>query len=164
MLRPAIPEEREEMAGIFNHYVEHSFSTYTETPLSLEGFKQAMAFRDGWPCVTARAEEGVMAGFGLLRPYSFIPAFAATAELSCFIRPGYTGRGIGRAIVAGLESGAASIGLRSIISTVCSLNGQSIRFHHTCGFEERGRLVGIGTKFGKVFDVLLLQKILDSST
>ncbi len=163
VLAPAVPEDREEMAGIFNHYAEHSFATYTETPLSVEGFEQAMAFRDGWPAVTARTEGGVLVGFGLLRPYSTIPAFAVTAEFSCFIRQGYTGQGTGRAMLGALEEDARSIGLRSIIATACSLNDRSIRFHLACGFDERGRLAGIGTKRGRVFDVVLLQKILDPS-
>lgn len=163
VVAPAVSEDREEMAGIFNHYVEHGFATYTETPLSVEGFEQAMAFQDGWPAVAARTEDGVMAGFGLLRPYSAIPAFSSAAELSCFIRPGYTGQGTGRAILGELEAAAGSIGLRSIIATACSLNDRSIRFHRACGFDERGRLAGIGTKRGRVFDVVLLQKILDPS-
>ncbi|NTU91683.1 MAG: N-acetyltransferase [Chlorobiaceae bacterium] len=155
---PSVPEDREEMARIFNHYVEHSFATYTETPVPADRFDAVMSFHDGWPAFTAWTDDGVMAGFGLLRPYSFIPAFEHVAELSCFIRQGMTGMGIGTAILAELESAARQMGVASILATVSSLNDRSILFHRSCGFCESGRLTGVGRKRGVVFDVVLLQK------
>jgi phosphinothricin acetyltransferase len=159
-LLPSVQEDREEMAGIFNHYVEHSFATYTEKPVEPERFDSLMAFSPGWPAVTARADGGVMAGFGLVRPYSMIPAFRCTAELTCFLHPDFTGMGIGRSIIAELESGALAMGIGSILATVSSLNDGSIRFHQACGFVECGRLLQVGVKRGMPFDVVLLQKML----
>lgn len=160
VLQTSVPWEREEMAGIFNHYVEHSFATYTETPVTPERFNEIMDFHAGWPVVTARTVDGLMAGFGLLRPYSPIAAFSRTAEITCFIRPGFTGMGIGSEILAELESGARKLGIETILATVSSLNDRSVRFHEASGFRECGRLPGIGRKRGETFDVVLLQKSL----
>lgn len=161
VLCPYASGDREEMTDIFNHYVEHSFATYTETPVAPERFDAVMSIHDGWPAITARTDSGLMAGFGLLRPYSMIPAFGRTAELSCFIRPGFTGHGIGTAILGELESAAGKMGVESILATVSSLNDRSIGFHRACGFVECGRFDGIGRKRGVVFDVVLLQKNLE---
>ncbi|NTU58336.1 MAG: N-acetyltransferase [Chlorobiaceae bacterium] len=160
-LMPMVGEDLEEMAAIFNHYVEHTFATYTENPVSLEMFDSLMCFSQGYPAMTARDGEGVMAGFGALRPYSHIPAFARTAELSCFLGPGYTGMGIGSMILAALEDGAREMGITSILASVSSLNEVSLGFHLARGFARQGSLVGIGLKNGRSFDVVLLQKILD---
>jgi len=159
-LLPLSPDDMEEMAGIFNHYVEHSFATYTETPVSMERFEGLMNFTPGYPAFVARDSAGVLAGFGLLRPYSPIPAFDRAAELTCFLAKGYTGRGIGSMILQALESGAVELGIESIVATVSSLNEGSLRFHLARGFVEQGRLVGIGSRNGQRFDVVYLQKML----
>jgi L-amino acid N-acyltransferase len=158
-LLPVSVDDMAEMAGIFNHYVEHSFATYTETPVSVERFEALMSFSAGYPAFVARDADGSLAGFGLLRPYSPIPAFARVAELTCFLAKGYTGRGIGTAILESLESGAAELGIETIIATVSSLNAASLGFHLARGFVEQGRLIGIGERNGQRFDVVYLQKM-----
>ena len=159
-LLPLSPDDMEEMAGIFNHYVEHSFATYTETSVSMERFEGLMNFTPGYPAFVARDSAGVLAGFGLLRPYSPIPAFDRAAELTCFLAKGYTGRGIGSMILQALQSGAVELGIETIVATVSSLNEGSLRFHRARGFTEQGRLAGIGSRNGRRFDVVYLQKIL----
>jgi phosphinothricin acetyltransferase len=160
-LQPMAVADLDEMAGIFNYYVEHTFSTYTETPVSVEMFGSLMCFSQGYPALTARNEDGVMAGFAILRPYSPIPAFARTAELTCFLGPGFTGRGIGTMMLEALEEGAREMGITSILATVSSLNEASLRFHLARGFTQQGSLLGIGLKNGRTFDVTLLQKMVD---
>lgn len=159
-LFPSSPDDREGMLAIFNHYVEHTFATYTETPVSLERFNDLMVFSPGWPAVTARDDDGAVLGFGLLRPYSTIPTFSRTAELTCFIAPGFTGMGIGAAILGELEARARDFGIGTIVATVSSLNDGSIRFHAAHGFAECGRLRGIGARQGFAFDVVFMQKTL----
>lgn len=107
-LLPVCADDLEEMAAIFNDYVEHSLATWTETPVSIERFKELMCFTPDYPAFVARDENGVMAGFGLLRPYSSISAFDRTAELTCFLKQEFTGRGIGRKLLGVLESQATS--------------------------------------------------------
>ena len=158
VLFPATSEDREGMASIFNHYVEHTFSTYTETAVSVEIFDELMAICPGYPALLARDEIGTLAGFGILRPFSIIPAFSAAAELSCFLAPGFTRSGIGSMILQALERSASALGIRSIIASASSLNEGSLRFHLKQGFRECGRLIGIGWKRGAGFDLVYLQK------
>jgi L-amino acid N-acyltransferase YncA len=160
VLLPVSGEDMAEMAGIFNYYVEHSFATYTDAPVSPERFEALMSFSACYPAFVARDGDGTLAGFGLLRPYSPIPAFDRAAELTCFLAKGYTGQGIGTMILEALEVGAAELGIESIVATVSSLNEGSLRFHLARGFVERGRLVGIGSRNGQRFDVVYLQKML----
>ena len=159
-LLPLSGEDIAEMAGIFNYYVEHSFATYTDAPVSVERFEALMSFGAGYPAFVARDGDGTLAGFGLLRPYSPIPAFDRAAELTCFLASGYTDQGIGTMILEALESGVAELGIESIVATVSSLNVGSLRFHLARGFVEQGRLVGIGSRGRRRFDVVYLQKML----
>lgn len=74
--------------------------------------------------------------------------------------PGYTGKGIGQAILEHLLAGGKEQGLASILAGISSLNPGSIRFHLRQGFTECGRFKAAGVKKGKVFDVLYCQKFL----
>jgi len=159
-LLPICSDDLEEMAAIFNDYVEHSLATWTETAVSVERFEELMCFTPGYPAFVVRDEDGVMAGFALLRPYSSISAFDRTAELTCFLRRGFTGQGIGSKLLEALEAKAVEIGVSTIISMLSSHNEQSLQFHHARGFIERGRLIGIGQRNGLNFDVVLFQKSL----
>jgi L-amino acid N-acyltransferase len=157
-LQPSDPGDYEEMAGIFNYYVEHTFATYTETKVTPDRFEGLMSFCQGYPALTARSDDGAIAGFGLLRPYSPIRAFDRTAELTCFIHPEFTGMGVGTSILAELESCAIGMGISSILATISSLNEGSFSFHQACGFSECGRLPGVGQKRSVPFDIVLMQK------
>mgnify|MGYP006275913465 FL=1 len=163
VLCDASPDDRAGMLDIFNHYVSNSFATYTDEPVGLARFESLMSFASGWPAVTAKRGDGKLAGFGLLRPYSTIPSFCGTSELSCFIAPEFTGMGIGAAILDRLEAGARSMGLSTIVATVSSLNDGSIRFHSSHGYIECGRLREVGIRQGMPFDVVFLQKTLQAA-
>jgi phosphinothricin acetyltransferase len=74
------------------------------------------------------------------------------------MREGYTGRGTGTLILRDLESKALEIGISTILALVSSLNPGSLHFHLKNGFTESGRLIGIGEKKGRLFDVIYCQK------
>ncbi|NTV99129.1 MAG: GNAT family N-acetyltransferase, partial [Chlorobiaceae bacterium] len=107
-----------------------------------------------------KEEAGMVVGFGMLRPFSTIPAFSRTAELTCFLRHGFTGEGIGRTVLSFLEEKARDTGITTILASISSLNEQSIRFHLSNGFQECGRFRAIGRKKGVTFDVIYCQKMI----
>jgi phosphinothricin acetyltransferase len=160
VLEPITLADREEIIDIFNYYTENTFAAYTETPLPYEMFDTFIQMSWGYPSVTARDESDSVIGFGMLRPYSSIPAFSQTAELTCFIKQGYTGRGIGKTILAHIEMKGRDMGITSILASISSLNEGSIRFHLNNGFVECGCLKKIGRKQGMLFDVIYCQKMI----
>jgi L-amino acid N-acyltransferase YncA len=161
-LRRLSADDRDAMAEIFNHYVDHSFAAYPDEHLSAE----AMA---GWieqcgehPTFAARDDHDQLIGFGFLRPYSALATFAATAQVTYFIAPGHTRHGIGAALLAAMENGARQHGITSILAHVSSENPGSLAFHRRHGFVECGRFHSVGVKKGRPFDVVWLQKTLSS--
>jgi L-amino acid N-acyltransferase YncA len=96
----------------------------------------------------------------MLRPFNPIPTFSRTAEITYFLKPGFTGQGVGKAILDFLTSKGREKGLTSILASISSLNEGSIRFHLKNGFSECGRLKSIGLKNGTVFDVVYCQRML----
>lgn len=152
--------DRESVIDTFNYYVENSFSAYPERTLPYEFFDTFLNICQGYPAATARDESGKVVGFGMLRPYSPIPTFSTAAEIAYFVKPTFTGRGIGKAILEYLIDEGKKMGLTTILASISSLNDGSIRFHLKNGFVECGRLKSIGRKRGHTFDVFYCQKML----
>jgi len=159
-LSPIGKSDCKEVMEIFNYYIENTFAAYPEQRLPDEFFETLLILSHGYPTVAAKTEEGVVIGFGLLRPYNPLPAFFKTAEITYFLKPGFAGQGIGKAILDYLLDTGKKLGINAVLANVSSLNEESIRFHIKNGFSECGRFREIGRKKGQVFDVLYFQKLL----
>jgi len=159
-LTPITPDDRDAVMDIFNYYVENSFAAYPENKLPHEFFGTLLKMCEGYPSVAVRDENGAVIGFGMLRPYSPMPAFAQTAEITYFLRQDSTGKGIGKAILERLIEEGRKKGVTNILAGISSLNEGSIRFHLKNGFVECGRFKSIGRKKGRDFDVVYCQRMI----
>lgn len=86
--------DRKAVIDIFNHYVKNTFAAYPEEAVPYQSFELLRSTAEGYPFLVARDEKAAL-GFAMLRPYSPFAAFSGTAEVSCFVAPDQTGKGIG---------------------------------------------------------------------
>jgi L-amino acid N-acyltransferase YncA len=159
-IEPVRKEDGKAIIDIFNHYVENSFAAYPEDPVPYEFFDFFVNMSNGYPFLVARDDEGNVLGFAILRPHSPMPVFSRTAEITCFISPENTGKGIGKAMHENLMHEAKEKGISSILAGISSLNSASLAFHKKRDFQECGRLLKIGRKWGQDFDVIWMQKMI----
>lgn len=157
---PMLLEYRESVIDIFNYYIENSFAAYPETKVPYEFFDKFLEMSDGYPTIMVKDEIGEILGFGMLRAHNPIPTFSQTAEITYFIKPEYTSRGIGSKMLNHLVNEAKQKGISSILASISSLNEGSINFHRKNGFIECGRFKNVGRKKGQVFDTVWMQKML----
>jgi phosphinothricin acetyltransferase len=157
---PISVEDKEDVINIFNYYVENSFAAYPERKVPYEFFDLLIQSAAGYPSAVIKGENKEVLGFGMLRPYSPMPTLAGTAEITYFISPECTGKGIGSILLSHLLSDAKEKGLHCILANISSLNEGSIRFHLQNGFSECGRFREAGKKNGESFDIVWMQKIL----
>ena len=160
VLKPLGAENRKEVMDIFNYYIENSFAAFPETKLGYDFFDVFLGMTKGYPAVTVQTENGEVIGFGFLRAYHPLPVFRATAEISYFIKPEFTGKGIGKTILEHLLNEGRKMKLKNIIATITATNGQSIRFHLKNGFTECGRIQKAGRKKETDFDIVHMQKLI----
>lgn len=158
-LEQVCAEDGKAIIDIFNHYVENSFAAYPEGRVPYEFFGLFLSMAQGYPFLVAKDGAGKVLGFGLLRPHNPMPAFLSTAEITYFIAPECTGRGIGSRMLGRLLAEAKAKGITSILASISSLNEGSLAFHKKSGFVECGRFIGIGLKKGRGFDVVWMQKV-----
>ncbi|MEW5735656.1 MAG: N-acetyltransferase family protein [Thermodesulfobacteriota bacterium] len=159
-VKPLVREDGEAVLDIFNHYVENSFAAYPESRLPYQAFEAFLAMCKGYPSGSVTDRSGKVVGFGMLRAFHPAPVFLQTAELTCFLHPDHTGKGIGRMLLYVLERGGREMGVRNLLAGISSRNPGSIRFHEKNGFSECGRVKNAGRKHGLDFDVVWMQKVL----
>ena len=80
---------------IFNYYVTNTFAAYPEHEVPYEFVGMFLEICKNYPSIVVKDSEEHVAGFGMLRPHNPMPAFRHTAEITYFIRPGETGKGLG---------------------------------------------------------------------
>jgi len=158
-IRPITQSDRTEVIDIFNHYIRNGFAAFPDRPVAYPFFDTLMDLCRGYPSVAARDENGILQGFAMLRPHSMMPVFSRTAEISCFIAPGMTGKGLGSLLVTHLLQEGRERGIATVLAGISSRNDGSIRFHKRLGFVKCGRFRDIGEKNGLLFDVVWMQKI-----
>jgi L-amino acid N-acyltransferase YncA len=154
--------DREAVIDLFNYYIENSFAAYPEKKVPYGFFDRFLELTKGYPAFTVRDEESEdrVFGFAFLRAYHPMREFLRAAEITCFIEPGYTGRGIGANLLGRIVDEARGMGIDTILANVSSLNESSLRFHERHGFAECGRFMGVAKKKGQDLDAVWMQKIL----
>lgn len=143
---------------IFNFFVENSFAAYPEEKVDLSFYDHFMEMAEGYPSTVVRDEFKNIVGFALLHAYHGAHSFKRCAEITYFLLPQHTRRGIGGRVLAAFAKEAKEMGIDTILASISSLNQNSIRFHQKQGFVECGRFRRIGKKFDQDFDVIWMQK------
>ena len=159
-IRPITPNDRRPIIDIFNYYIENSFAAYAENKLPYEAFDMFLQMSKGYPTGTVKDNSDKIVGFGMLRIHNPMPVFSHTAEITYFLHPDHTGKGVGKALLEFLERGGQEKGIFNILAHISSLNHGSIKFHTMNGFIECGRFKNVGKKNNQLFDSVWMQKIL----
>jgi L-amino acid N-acyltransferase YncA len=159
-ISPITNEDRDAIMDIFNHYVENSFAAYPEVRLPYQALDAFLQMAKGFPTGTIKDQSGKVFGFGMLRPHNPMPTFSRTAEVTYFIHPDHTGKGLGKMLLGFLENGAIEKGITNLLAHISSLNPGSVNFHQKNGFIECGRFRKVGKKKGREFDIVWMQKML----
>lgn len=141
--------------AVFNEYVPNSFGAYFDTPLSAEVFR---ALRKSCLAQFVVLSGKSVAGFGLLRPYHPAATFKRAGEVSYFIAKDHTHRGLGTELLHQLIQTARDIEIDHLLASVCSLNPESLAFHHKHEFTQCGVFRNVGKKNGRDFSVVWFEK------
>lgn len=159
-IAPMSEDDRQAVIDIFNYYVENGFAAYPEKKLPYEAFDKFVEMSKGFPTGSIKDRNGKTVGFGFLSAHNRTPTLSQTAQVTYFIHPDHTGKGLGKMLLRSLEKGAVEIGITNILAHISSLNPGSIRFHEKNGFKECGRFRRVGKKEGREFDTVWMQKML----
>ncbi|MFI6292827.1 GNAT family N-acetyltransferase [Nonomuraea sp. NPDC050790] len=155
VIRPVTEADLPAVTDIYAHYVLTSVATFEVDPPEL-GFWRAKADL-GLPFLVAEVD-GEVGGFAYAGQYRPRPGYRHSLEDSLYLAPGFTGRGLGRALLEALVAACRERGARQLIAVVADGGDPaSDKLHRALGFQEAGRLRGVGFKHGRWLDTVLLQ-------
>jgi phosphinothricin acetyltransferase len=160
-IRPAIPADLPAILEIYNHAVLHSTAIWVETPADLSDRQAWLASRKaaGFPVLVADSGPGPVSvlGYGSFGEFRAYEGFRYTVEHSVYVTDEAQGRGIGKMLLRALIEEARGMGKRVMVGAIDASNYASLALHEHMGFEETGRMPGVGEKFGKRLDMVLVQ-------
>jgi len=98
------------------------------------------------------------AAYGDFRDSRRWPGYRFTVEHTVHVARSHWGCGVGRALVEALADRARRDGKRVMVAGIDGSNTDSITFHARLGFHEVARLPGVGEKWGRRLDLVLMQR------
>ena len=165
-VRVAAGQDVDAITRIYGHYVRHSTATFeVEPPDPSEMDRRRLEILShGLPYLVAETE-GIVAGFAYASPYRPRPAYRFTVEDSIYIRSDSLARGLGRLLLTRLIEHCETQGSRQMIAIIGdSGNTASIRLHTAFNFRTVGVLQGVGYKFGRWVDTVIMQRALQQDS
>lgn len=101
-----------------------------------------------------------MVAWGALSPHNPRPGWAGTVEVSVYVAAEARGQGVGARLLDELCHQAGMRGYTVALAQVCAENVVSLRMCNREGFFVAGKLLGVGKKFDRTLDLVLLQRFL----
>jgi len=153
-------EHLTEVMEIYTYYILYTNATFHAHVLSREEMRQLVFFRDSRYKAFIIKHDDAICGYVILAQHKNREAYDGTAEVTIYLRPDYTGKGIGSKAVKFIENIAKQQKLHVLIATICGENKKSINLFESNGFIKCAHYKEVGSKFGKLLDVVAYQKII----
>jgi L-amino acid N-acyltransferase YncA len=151
-IRPATESDLPAILGIYNDAVENTTAIWNETAVDLANRQRWFAERTGKGFPVLVAERDGVIGYGSFGDFRPFEGYRVTVEHSVYVAKA--------ALLEALIGEAQRMDKHNMIGGIDASNTPSIALHVKFGFEEVGRMPGVGEKFGKPLDLVLMQKVL----
>jgi phosphinothricin acetyltransferase len=158
--QPAAENDLHTMLELYNFYIITTTATFDHGQITQEEFRQRIFIgHEKYRTYIIRLRDETI-GFCFLTQYRKKVAYDRAAEIGLYLKPDFTGKGIGYTAVAFLEKIAISKGIRVIIASISGENTASIKLFQKMGYEKCAHYKHVGEKFGRFVDVIDYEKIL----
>jgi len=162
IVRSARIEDLETILEIVNDAILNTTAIYDYDVRTLDD--QILWFQEkqkqNFPVIVATDENDNVVGFGTYGTFRMKVGFQFTVEHSVYVKEGFAGKGIGRALLLELITLAKAQKLHVMVGCIDAENTGSIEFHEKFGFKKTGVLKESGYKFDKWLDLQFVQLML----
>jgi len=165
-IRRAEPQDIPDIREIYNHYVSNSVVTFDERQMTIKEWRSKFAYvkKLGHPLLVAVSPSTQVLGYAMVQPWRPKSGYRFTVEDAIYLRPAATRKGLGGALLCALVDAREDAGLRTMIAVISDSGAEaSLKLHLDLGFQEVGRMGGVGYKFGRSLGTITLQKTLTPS-
>src|SRR5205807_2921658 len=158
LIRAAAAADIPAITAIYEHAVRQGTASFElEPPDAVEMARRHQALVDGgYPYLVAEAD-GAVAGYAYAGAYRPRPAYRFSVENSVYVASQMQRRGIGRVLLDALIAECQARGYRLMIAVIGdSAQTPSIELHRAAGFKMVGAFEGVGYKFDRWLDTVLM--------
>ena len=163
-MRAASDSDIPAIAAIYAHHVSTDTASFELEAPGVGEMQRRLKenVERGFPYLVAEdSGNGRVAGYAYAGAYRARPAYRYTVEDSVYVAAAYLRRGIGSAHLRALIARCEAQGYRQMVAIIGgSENAASIALHASLGFERAGVLRGVGRKFERWLDTVLMQRAL----
>jgi phosphinothricin acetyltransferase len=150
--------EIHEIKIIYDWYIKNSTATFHTEPITPEQLQEFIFINHPLYKSYLIYGDDILAGYCFLTYHKKRPAYDRTAEISIYLKPEFSGKGIGKAALRYLEDVAKEVGLKNLVGVITGDNLSSMALFEKAGFVKCAHFKNVGEKFGKVLDVVAYQK------
>jgi phosphinothricin acetyltransferase len=164
-IRPATVADAAACAAVYRPHVAQGTASFETVPPDAAemALRLARCLDQGWPWLVLESG-GRMIGYAYATQFRDRAAYAQTAETSIYLAVGAEGQGRGRRLLEALIEAARAAGCRQLVAVIGdSGNAASIGLHRALGFRHVGTLEHVGLKFGRLLDIVYMQRSCDES-
>jgi L-amino acid N-acyltransferase YncA len=161
-IEPAAERHVPAIAAIYAHAATTSAATFDVEGKPESWWHEAIAGgTPGHMTLVALAPRGEVLGYAKSGTHKDRPAYDTTCETSVYVAESGRGKRVGAALYDELLALLDASPLRLAVAGVAEPNEASTRLHLSCGFTPVGTFTGVGTKFGRSWDVTWYQRPLE---
>jgi L-amino acid N-acyltransferase len=158
-IRKAVYTDVPAITGIYNEAILTTTATFDKEPKTTASQRKWFKAHGPKNPIVVAVEGGKVVGWASLSAYSDRCAYAGTAEISVYVKESFRNQGVGKKLMQAVLDAGKKAGLHTVISRIAGGNNVSIDLHHQFGFTDIGVMKEVGSKFGQLLDVYLLQKM-----
>ncbi|MGA9695773.1 MAG: N-acetyltransferase family protein [Dehalococcoidales bacterium] len=158
-IRKAVYTDVPAITGIYNEAILTTTATFDKEPKTTTSQRKWFKAHGPKNPIVVAVADGKVVGWASLSAYSDRCAYAETAEISVYIKESFRNQGLGKKLMQAVLDAGKKAGLHTVISRIAGGNNVSINLHHELGFTDIGVMKEVGSKFGQLLDVYLLQKM-----
>ena len=159
VVRPSTESDVPAMIAIYTHHITRGVGEVDIEPTQADDIKRRRKnmLRRRLPHLAAE-RDGVIVGYAYAVPFRKRPAYRYAVKHSIYVHPDHVSTGIGRLLLPALIEACAGAGYRQMFAYVDADNVASLSLHEAHGFRRVGLLEGVGFKYGKWADSVLMQR------
>ncbi|MCB0517954.1 MAG: N-acetyltransferase [Lewinellaceae bacterium] len=161
IIRSATLSDAAPLAAIYNQCV--GISTLDLVQRDSDHFRNILASLEENEALLVLEHEGDLAGYGILKRYSWKEGYRFAGETSVFMDEKYRGKGLGNLLKKTLIETAEALGYKHLVARILARNTVSIHYNQKLGYEMVGHQKRIGYVDGEWLDVAILQLFLPAS-
>ncbi len=160
-VRDAAESDLPDILAIHNHHIARTTAIWRTAQVDLAERRAWFTERrgKGFPVLVAE-QEGRFLGYASYGPFRTGDGYDGTVEHSVYVIAGMQGRGVARTLMQALIARAVADGRHTMMAGIGLPNEASVALHRSLGFIEAGLLKGVGRKFGRSLDLMLMQRTL----